>query len=335
MSGRDRNVNEVTVSSDYTVPIDMDYVFCDNLAADITITLKRTKDRLIRAHKVEKSDASAFTVTVTDGTLSYVLSAEGQGAVFEIDAEGNFHVFASNEMGDSGGWLIPAGSSITYSPAEYGGLGSFQPIAPDLNLAAGAGDDTDVSYIGTVMANILGDALTKTKNVIAAVIAKLSITGARASTYPVAAMVAEVGDGVSDADGGVVAVLGGDSAQTNARAAFTVDNQNSTPGSGFDYGLDLQGSGAHDGYPAVEYLQADIRFSDGTTQSTAASGVEMETPTGDVDGVNDEFVFTSPPIFVTYQGAIQTLTVDYTLVGSTVTFTVPPVSGLVQGLVSV
>jgi hypothetical protein len=62
--------------------------------------------------------------------------------------------------------------------------------------------------------------------------------------------------------------------------------------------------------------------------------VSLETPTGAVNGVNDEFVFTSPPKFVTYQGVIQDLTTDYTLVGSTVTFVVPPVSGTVKGLVS-
>lgn len=62
--------------------------------------------------------------------------------------------------------------------------------------------------------------------------------------------------------------------------------------------------------------------------------VTLETPTGAINGVNTVFVFTSPPIFVTYQNVIQTLTVDYTVVGSTVTFTVPPNSGLIQGLVS-
>lgn len=62
--------------------------------------------------------------------------------------------------------------------------------------------------------------------------------------------------------------------------------------------------------------------------------VTLETPTGAVNGVNAEFVFTSPPIFVTYQKQIQDLTDDYTLVGSTVTFIQPPVSGTVKGLVS-
>lgn len=64
------------------------------------------------------------------------------------------------------------------------------------------------------------------------------------------------------------------------------------------------------------------------------TSVTLATPTGAVNGINAAFVFTSPPKFVTYQGVIQTLTTDYTLAGSTVTFVVPPVSGLVQGLVS-
>lgn len=84
-------------------------------------------------------------------------------------------------------------------------------------------------------------------------------------------------------------------------------------------------------------INGDVNVVGNLTQNGAAVGggsVTLETPTGDIDGVNDEFVFTTPPIFVTYQGVIQTLTVDYTLVGSTVTFAVPPVSGLVQGLVS-
>lgn len=67
---------------------------------------------------------------------------------------------------------------------------------------------------------------------------------------------------------------------------------------------------------------------------SGSGSFSFETPTGEVNGVNDTFVFSSPPIFVTYQGVIQNGG-DYTLVASTVTFNVPPVSGSVQGLVTV
>ena len=224
--------------------------------------------------------------------------------------------------------------SVEITTEDYADEGSYQPIWADLNLAAGAGtsDEGDSSYLAAIMGNVLGAVLTKVHNVIGGLIGKYSVTGGRASTYPLGGVIGEIGDGVSEADGAVVAVLGGDSEQTNARAAFTVDNQNSTPGSSFEYGLDLRGVD-HDDFGLVEYSEGDIRFRDGSVQSKAA-GNTFETPTGTVDGVNDEFIFTKPPIFVTYQGVIQDLTEDYTVVGSTVTFLVPPVSGTVKGLVS-
>ncbi len=65
----------------------------------------------------------------------------------------------------------------------------------------------------------------------------------------------------------------------------------------------------------------------------AVGGLTYETPTGAVNGVNAIFVFTAPPVLVTFQGVVQTAGVDYTLTVNTVTFTVPPVGGTVQGLV--
>lgn len=68
--------------------------------------------------------------------------------------------------------------------------------------------------------------------------------------------------------------------------------------------------------------------------SSDSATLALETPTGDVNGVNAEFVFTSPPIFVTHQGVIQRSGTDYAIISTTVTFTIPPVSGVVQGFVS-
>lgn len=328
------------ISSDATVSArDYKQVLCDTSGNAIALTIispqglsewsLKIKNTAAVGNDVTVSVAGSFTI---DGG-SLVIPAGG-GVIVEQDDLGQLWVFGSTAGGGTSGWQIPAGQSLIYSSTAYADDGSFQPIGPDLNLdpAAGTSDVGDSSYLATIMGNIFGDTLTKTKTIIAGLIGKFSVVGGKLSTYPWGAVIGEVGDGVEAADGAFVAVLGGDSAQTNARAAFTVDNQNSTPGSGFDYGLDLAGVGTHDGYPAVAYLQADIRFADGTTQSTAG-GVMMETPTGAVDGVNDEFVFSAPPIFVTYQGVIQNGG-DYTLVGSTVTFTVPPVTGSVQGLIA-
>jgi len=62
--------------------------------------------------------------------------------------------------------------------------------------------------------------------------------------------------------------------------------------------------------------------------------VEMEMPSGAVNGVNAVFIFTSSPIIVFYQGIAQNGS-DYSLAGSTVTFNVPPAPpGPVAGLVA-
>lgn len=62
--------------------------------------------------------------------------------------------------------------------------------------------------------------------------------------------------------------------------------------------------------------------------------VELETPSGAVNGANRDFVFTSAPIIVFYQGIAQTEGIDYTLTDSTATFAVAPVSGSVRGLIT-
>lgn len=73
----------------------------------------------------------------------------------------------------------------------------------------------------------------------------------------------------------------------------------------------------------------------GKVSISDGGGVTQETADGAVNGVNKVFVFSAPPFAVFYQGILQSNSgADYTLVGSTATFVVAPVSGLVQGLVS-
>jgi len=117
MSGRDRFVNEITVTADYTVPVDMDYVYADATAGNLVITLKRTKDRLIRCHKVKKVDASANTVTVTDGTLSYLLETQNDAAIFEISGTGLFSVYGAT----SGSGATPGSLSLETPDGVVGG----------------------------------------------------------------------------------------------------------------------------------------------------------------------------------------------------------------------
>lgn len=154
---------------------------------------------------------------------------------------------------------IQVETATTYSAA-----GSFQLLAADLTLAPGAGtsDPGDTAFLGAAMGNVLGADLTQTHNYVGGVIGHYSVTGTNASTYPVGAVLGGIGDGTTTADGAFVAYTDGDSALTTAGAAFKVMNNNSTAGSGFDYGLDLQDA-AHDGYDAVDedfYNEAPLRL---------------------------------------------------------------------------
>lgn len=157
---------------------------------------------------------------------------------------------------------------------------SFQVIGPDLTVEADVGSDesTDPKFIATIMGNIIGDTLTNAANYLAGVIGAYSITGTKATTYPAGAVLAQISDGVTEADGAVVAYVDGDSAVTTANAAFKVMSNNSNAGSGFNYGLDLT-SPAHDGYNALAILKADIRMTNDVCMLQTA-GVPVDGVTG-------------------------------------------------------
>lgn len=163
--------------------------------------------------------------------------------------------------------LKPAVGAHTLAtpPDAYADDGSFQAFEVDLELGAAAGTSEagDSSYIGTAMFNLIGTALTKTHNYLGAVIAKLSIGGARGTTYPLAAVIAEIGEDSENADAGVVSVIGGDAAAVNANAAFGIDHLNSNAGAGFDWVVDGHKE-AHDGYNAGVPLKGFARLNQNT-----------------------------------------------------------------------
>lgn len=128
----------------------------------------------------------------------------------------------------------------------YGGTSSFQPVAVDLNLAAGAGNvSTNPKFLAPVMGNLIGENLTKEGAYLAGVIAALSVTGTRASLWNVAACLGILMDGSINADAIVLAVIDGSdpSTVTTARAAFGVAMNNNAAGSGVEYGVDLKDAG--------------------------------------------------------------------------------------------
>jgi len=114
----------------------------------------------------------------------------------------------------------------------------------------------------------------------AGVVGLYSITGTNASIYPVGAVFGWIADNTTTADGAFVALLDGDTQIVRAGAAFTVRSLNSTPGSYFDYGLDLY-SGTIGAYDAVTFNTAEIRLSSGAYIQTGSAD-----PNGSVTAVD-------------------------------------------------
>jgi hypothetical protein len=151
---RDRYVNDITVTAlAYTIPLNMDYVYADATAGAQTLTLMRTHDKVIRRVAVQKIDAGADTVTVTDGTLSYVLGSQFEGAVFEQGGDGLWRVFSTSagSGGNIGGSGTPGFVPLFTGPTTLGdsvfnqssGVGA---IGADFGVDAVSGEI--VSYSG-------------------------------------------------------------------------------------------------------------------------------------------------------------------------------------------
>lgn len=165
---------------------------------------------------------------------------------------------------------------VEANTASYGSSASRQAVAGDINLAAGAGATTGHAYLAGVMGNaIRAGNLTATRNSVAGVVGKYDITGTNASTYPSAAVKAEIGDASTSGTYAVLAAIGGDTAVSSAVGAFGVDFQTSTPASLFSWGLDLQGNGTHDSYLAPRYSLGDIRLGGRRGTSLTSAGQDV------------------------------------------------------------
>jgi hypothetical protein len=161
-----------------------------------------------------------------------------------------------------GRWIRQSEEDVV---AAYAGGGSFQVFAGDLELAAAAGSDdgTDPKFLAGVMGNLLGADVDGEGNYLGGVIGALSVTGL-VTDYPSGGILGVIMDGVTDADGAVVAVLDGSdpSAVTRARAMFACRVLNNNEGSGVDFGLDL-------------YAEPSEHYSDTETETPQGLNVEI------------------------------------------------------------
>lgn len=257
----ERTTAEAAVLANYAVQI-ANEVIERNTAGDIVraqgTSLPTGLSGFAKSATFVKSDVAAGT------QAQYENTGDTTSAVWNL-------IGAINSTDIADGAVTPAKLNLVETGDDaYEGASSHQTLAPDLEIAAGAGgEDNDPSFLAAVMGNAIGDALTKTGNYIAGVIGALSVTGVNASKYPVAALMGVLMDGVTDADAIICAVLDGSdpSAATNARAAFGVRMINNNASSGVEYGLDLHDAGDTDIMTSADPFR--------TTKATVRSASEV------------------------------------------------------------
>jgi hypothetical protein len=276
-------------------------------------------------------------VTITGGTAGQVLSTNGSGVlswVSDATTYGNSNVvslmgaFGSNTITTTGNitggniiGIIAAGSNtitttgnitggninipngyanVTGNATTVGGgatIGVRSILAID--SAFGSNDANDPASAQAVRGRVTGNNLTKTRNYVTGVTGQYLVTGTNASEFINTGLLGVVGDQTTTANAAVVAYLDGDGGLTTAGSAYGVSMKNSTPGSGFDYGLDLQFIDLNVAGTTTPFKQADIRFN---------NGVELVANTANNISINANV--TVGNIIATNIGNIATINLD-------------------------
>ena len=160
---------------------------------------------------------------------------------------------------------IPNGRANVTGTANTVGGGATVGVRSILAIdsAFGSNDANDPASAQAVRGRVTGSNLTKTRNYVAGVTGQYLVTGTNASEFINTGLLGVVGDQTTTANAAVVAYLDGDGGLTTAGSAYGVSMKNSTPGSGFDYGLDLQFINLNVVGTTTPFKQADIRFNNG------------------------------------------------------------------------
>ena len=243
------------------------------LALVAGVTAPATAQNFSSVQVLNGSCSSPAFTFANDGDSGFYLASAGIIVVCINGTEvGRFTSSGISSSGSSAVVTNQTDGTLAATSSTYTGAASRQAVAGDMNLSAGAGTSTALSsaYLAGVMGNAIFDgAMTDTENLVAGVIGKYNVTGANSSTYAKGAVVGEVSGAKasqisSSADGAFVAVIGGDEGPVQARAAYTVDFNNTgnhaVGSSYFNFGLDLQGPGAHSSYMTGRYQDGYVRL---------------------------------------------------------------------------
>ena len=220
-----------------------------------------------------------------DGNVSNVLRGNGTWGADANSSYGNSNVvslmgaFGSNTISTTGNITggnidIPNGRANVTGTANTVGGGATVGVRSILAIdsAFGSNDANDPASAQAVRGRVTGSNLTKTRNYVAGVTGQYLVTGTNASEFINTGLLGVVGDQTTTANAAVVAYLDGDGGLTTAGSAYGVSMKNSTPNSGFNYGLDLQFINLNVAGTTTTFKQADIRFNNGVTLVANTAG---------------------------------------------------------------
>jgi hypothetical protein len=214
-------------------------------------------------------DGNASNVLFGNGTFRAftAFSSNVNGTGFNLGNVGNLGVTgAITATGNvTGGNIITGGRSEVTGTANTVGGGATVGVRSILAIdsAFGSNDANDPASAQAVRGRVTGSNLSKTRNYVAGVTGQYLVTGTNASEFINTGLLGVVGDQTTTANAAIVAYLDGDGGLTTAGSAYGVSMKNSTPGSGFDYGLDLQFINLDIAGTTTPFKQADIRFNNG------------------------------------------------------------------------
>ena len=225
--------------------------------------------------QIVKADNTGITFTANDGNGPFTATFGIDGNLslpVDLSVTGNVSLDAltansANIAGDLdlGNLDIANGRANVTGVADTVGAGATVGVRSILAVDSsfGSNDPSNPASAQAVRGRITGANLTGNSNYLTGVTGQYLITGTNASDFLKAGVLGVVGDQTTTADAAVVAYLDGDGGLTTAGAAYGVSMKNSTPNSGFDYGLDLQWIDLGLTGLDAPFKQADIRFNNG------------------------------------------------------------------------
>ena len=181
----------------------------------------------------------------------------------------DYKLYIGNSNGNLNAVYSATTSATTIGGGATTGFSSIVTASPTF----GSSDVNDPSSAQGVRGRVTGSNLGSTASFNIGVTGMYNVTGTNASLFPKVGVLGVIGDTTTTADSAVMAYLDGDGGVTTANSAFGVAMINTTGGSGFKYGVDLQFISTGVAASTQPFKTADIRLNNGLLIKSVTTAV--------------------------------------------------------------